>query len=309
MAAPVALHNLYYLIDTEAWLRQRTGAHDPLRSNQVQDFVRSEVFDDCAPALGITSRMQLWCTAQGWQIAEGAPIEHDDECLTKPVTIVLTTSGSDALALISVDGGAPQVYADVTTDHGVWHASSTIQISCPGGHGWTWDGDGYLNAADGAEQRVTALFGWGRSVISRCHECEAFDDDTTSGMCPCPGFAVYCPTCNQRCQVTLPEIATREPATGEDWIAAQIAALSNNELLLVKAVLDEIRAGRPVEHFTPGTTVYVDPWGTTEFVVQGTAPYFHENGVVSRKVEVRSKSGGLSGHVDPHQLRRVPPRS
>ena len=28
--------------------------------------------------------------------------------------------------------------------------------------------------------------------------------------CSCPGFAVYCPACGDRCQVTLPEVPTVE---------------------------------------------------------------------------------------------------
>jgi hypothetical protein len=46
-------------------------------------------------------------------------------------------------------------------------------------------------------------------VISRCRDCGAFDG-TTKAMRPCPGFAVYCPACGERCQVTLPEIPTLE---------------------------------------------------------------------------------------------------
>lgn len=213
MTEPVTLHNLYYLIDTDAWLHQRTGAHDPQASSQVQDFVSCDVFDDYSPRMDTAARMQLWCAAHGWQVAEGTPFEHDDACLTKPVTIVLAaTTGfpRSAVALVSIDGGAPQVYADVTTDEGYWLSSSTIQITCPGDHAWTWDGDRDLHAADGTEHRVTALFGPSCGVISRCRECEAFDDGATKDMCLCPGFAVYCPTCGQRCQVGLPEIPTFE---------------------------------------------------------------------------------------------------
>ena len=211
MTGPVTLHNLYYVIDTEAWLRQRTGAHDRQASSQVQDFAGCAVFDDYAPRMGTAARMQLWCAARGWQVAEGAPIEHDDACLSKPVTIVLAATAGlsrTAVALVSVDGGAPQVYADLTTDEGYWLSSSTIQISCPGDHVWSWDGNRDLLAADGTEHRVNALFGPSRSVISRCRQCEAFDDGATDDMCLCPCFAVYCPTCGQRCRVGLPEIPT-----------------------------------------------------------------------------------------------------
>lgn len=93
----------------------------------------------------------------------------------------------------------------------------------------------------------------------------------------------------------------------DQWIADQIAQLSENELRLIQAVLEEILAGRPVEHFMPGTKVYADSWGTAEFIVQGTAPWYDENGVAYRKVEIKSATGGLSGHVYPCELRRARP--
>ncbi len=213
MTDPVTLHYLYYLIDTRAWVDQRIGAHDPQRSTMLQDFVRCEVFDDYWPLMDMTGRMRLWCAAHGWPVADGASIEHDDPCLTKPVSIVLaatTCLPRQALALVSIDGGTPEVYADITTDEGYWLTSSTIQITCPGGHSWTWDGDRDLHAQDGSAGRIADLFGPNDSVISRCRECAAFDDGDTHDMCPCPGYAVYCPTCQQRCQVALPEIPTYE---------------------------------------------------------------------------------------------------
>lgn len=115
-------------------------------------------------------------------------------------------------------------------------------------------------------------------------------------------------TCADGCPRFAAIAATRgeSQAAVEQWIADQIAQLSENELVLVKTVLDEIRAGRPVEHFMPGTKVYADSWGTAEFIVQGTAPWYDENGVAHRKVEIKSAGGGLSGHVHPSELRRVP---
>ena len=101
----------------------------------------------------------------------------------------------------------------------------------------------------------------------------------------------------------------RPAVAAEQWIADQVSQLSENDLVLVKTVLDEISAGLPVEHFAPGTKVYVHSYGTAEFIVQGTAPWFDENGVAHRKVEVKSATGGLSGHIHPSELRRVPPSS
>jgi hypothetical protein len=104
-------------------------------------------------------------------------------------------------------------------------------------------------------------------------------------------------TCPDGCTRTMAEEA-------EQWIAEQVGQLSESELLMVKGVLDDIAAGRPVEHFETGAKVYADSWGTAEFIVQGTAAW-HENGVVSRKVEIMSATGNITGHVNPSELRRV----
>jgi hypothetical protein len=101
------------------------------------------------------------------------------------------------------------VYADVTTDEGYWRDAATITITCLDGHRWTWDGGCYLHAADGSEQHAADLFSAGQ-VVSRCRDCAAFDDGVTEAVCWCRGVAVYCPVCDQRCQVGLPEIATFE---------------------------------------------------------------------------------------------------
>jgi hypothetical protein len=215
MTEPVTLHHGYYLIDTRAWLKQRTGAHPGEHSQQLQDFTRCEVFDEYWPTIDTAARMRLWCAARGYLFDDRQPIEHDDRCLTKPVTIVLATttgSPSHALALVSVDDSAPEVYADLTTDEGYWLAASTIQITCPSGHTWTWDGDRDLHAADGSSHRIGDLFAPNADVISRCRQCAAFDDGHTDTGCPCPGYAVYCPTCDQRCAVTVAEIPTYEEA-------------------------------------------------------------------------------------------------
>jgi hypothetical protein len=86
----------------------------------------------------------------------------------------------------------------------------------------------------------------------------------------------------------------------DQWIADQVAQLSENELVLVKTVLEEIRAGRPVEHFMPGTKVYADSWGSVEFIVQGTAPWYDENGPPARNREghrlpVAARAGDQGG--------------
>ena len=90
-----------------------------------------------------------------------------------------------------------------------------------------------------------------------------------------------------------------------EWIARQTAELNESELRVVMGVLNDIAAGRPVEHFAPGTEVYCESWGDIVFIVQGETPWY-EDGVVSRKIAI-STTDDISGHVDPQKLRRVRP--
>jgi hypothetical protein len=212
MTDPVTRYDSYYRIDTPTWLNRRVGSRHDERSAALQDFARSEVFDLYHPAIDIAGRMQLWCAAHQFFVGDGALFEYDDSCLTQTLTIVLAaTSGvpREALALVSVDRAAPEVFADVTTDEGYWRDAETITITCPGEHHWTWDGGSSLHGADGSEYRAADLFNAGQ-VISRCRDCAAFDDDTTDTMCACVGVAIYWRTCDQRCQAGQPEIPTFE---------------------------------------------------------------------------------------------------
>jgi hypothetical protein len=211
MTDPVALYDSYYLIDTGAWLRQRTGDLDAERSSSLQTFTGCDAFNDYQPAMDIEGRMRLWCAANNLTVGDGAVIHHDSQTLTKAVTIVLaTTSGPrrDALALVSVDDRAPEVYADITTDECYWHDHTTIEIACGGGLYWTWDGGAYVHTAAGAEQRLTTVFGPGAKVITRCRDCAAFADGTAEDRCGCSGMAIYCPDCGKRARVRLPEVPT-----------------------------------------------------------------------------------------------------
>ena len=207
----VTLYDSYYLIDTQAWLDQRTGTHHADKSSSLQTFTGCDVFDQYQPSMDITGRLQLWCAANNLTVGDGAVIDHDSQTLTQAVTIVLAATAGprpDALALVSVDGGAPEVYADITTDEGYWNDATTIEIACTGGLYWTWDGGAFLHTADGTQQRITTVFGVGVPVISRCRACAAFDEGTTDFMCPCPGVVIYCPGCGDRARVRLPDVPT-----------------------------------------------------------------------------------------------------
>jgi hypothetical protein len=59
---------------------------------------------------------------------------------------------------------------------------------------------------------VSALFGDNlQAPFTACRDCTAYDqDDSSSGPCPhqCDGTTIYCPVCQARCVLELPEIPT-----------------------------------------------------------------------------------------------------
>lgn len=96
------------------------------------------------------------------------------------------------------------------------------------------------------------------------------------------------------------------------WIHEQIGDLTEQELLLVHVVLEEIRerradgtAAEMIEHFPRGTVVHVAHWADAEFIVQGTALQRDERQTWRRLIEVRSPDGSFSGAVSPAELTRA----
>jgi hypothetical protein len=106
-------------------------------------------------------------------------------------------------------------------------------------------------------------------------------------------------------------ITTNADPRRANWIEDQLGELSEGELRLVEAVLNEIKERRAdgttdtIEHFPHGTMVRLLGWADTEFVVQGTAPWRDQHDIWRRRVEIRSRDGAFSGHVDPSALSRV----
>lgn len=91
------------------------------------------MFDEYRTSLDMAGRLRLWCAAHGYPVGDGAVIEHD-RCLTEPVTIVLaTTTGMPrkALALVSINDGSPEAYADRTTDDSSRHAAPPSPSAAP----------------------------------------------------------------------------------------------------------------------------------------------------------------------------------
>lgn len=221
----VRIENGYHLIDAHTWVAQRTGPPLGELTDALREFIRHPVFDQHHPRLGVAARMQLWCAAHGWTVGDESTYHHDHDCLDRPVTVVLA-AGPDtsprahramgatvkqaAYALVQVGHHPPQVHHDVVTDDGYWLQVEPVEIRCPAGHRWTWLDRAELLTADGFEVSMAALFGHDPGApYAECRVCVAFDAGVHDEPCPCDGRrTIYCPTCGQRCRLTLPEIAT-----------------------------------------------------------------------------------------------------
>lgn len=211
----VRIEHGYHLIDTSAWVRQRTGEPLPELTEALGEFTHHPVFALYQPQMDTVARMQLWCAARGWTSSEETTFYHDQSALTEPVSIVLAVGNSDgvekaAYALVQVGDGAPRVYRDVTTDDGYWLQVEPVDIVCPAGHRWTWlDHTSLLDAAGGYVP-FADLFGRRPGApYAECRTCLAYDDGERDEPCPCESrWTIYCPTCDRRCRLELTDVPT-----------------------------------------------------------------------------------------------------
>jgi hypothetical protein len=213
MSSPVRIECGYYcLIDTDAWVAQRVGERADDLTALLREFTGHDLFRQQPMPLDVSSRVVLWCTARGWTVSEAAPLDHDDQRLTRPVSIILATApgpGPQAVAIVVVDDRDPVVYPDITTDEGYWYCVAAVDIVCPTGHRLTWDGGRGLVDHEGEDTTVAAVFGADlRAPFRSCRACESYDDADTDKHCGCGGWAIYCPVCGARCSLGLPAVPT-----------------------------------------------------------------------------------------------------
>jgi len=201
----------YHIINTGAWVRQRTSVPLADLTAALNEFTHQPGFGDYHPQMNTSARMQLWCAARGWITSEETTYHHDQDCLSEPVSIVLAT-GPDrsAYALVQIGHDAADVHLELTTDDGYWLQIEPVGIVCPGAHRWTWlDHTSVLDEA-GSHVQFTDLFGHASGApYAECRDCLAYDDGQRDELCPCDDrHTIYCPTCEQRCRPELTAVPT-----------------------------------------------------------------------------------------------------
>ncbi len=176
MNPAVRMERGYYLIDTNAWVDQRVGERADDFTAQLREFTDHDLFREQPTSMDVDSRVVLWCAARDWAVSEGAPIYHDDNQLTRPVSIILATAPgpeTQAVAIVIVRG---------LIDH------------------------------EGEDTTIAAVFGRDpQAPLRPCRACAAYDDSDTDLHCDCGGVsAIYCPVCGARCSLALPGIGTHQ---------------------------------------------------------------------------------------------------
>jgi hypothetical protein len=207
----VRIEHGYHLIDTTAWVRQRTGEPLPELTDALHEFASHPAFAQYHPQMDTSARMQLWCAARGWTTSAETSHYHDHDFLTEPVSIVLAVDADRvAYALMQVGDDAPQVYLDVTTDDAYWVQVEPVDIVCSAGHRWTWLDNSCLLDAAGHHLPFADLFSRRPGApYAECRDCLAYDNDERDEPCPCVSrYTIYCPTCNQRCRLNLTDVPT-----------------------------------------------------------------------------------------------------
>src|SRR6266487_2358223 len=120
MAEHVSIEHGYVRIDAAGWVAQRTAAQHADLTDLLREWGRLEPLSAWV-GWDWTTRAELWCQARGYPIAEGFPLTHDHPWLSADVSVLLATVPlAGAVAIVSINGHAPHVYADVTTDEGYW---------------------------------------------------------------------------------------------------------------------------------------------------------------------------------------------
>jgi hypothetical protein len=207
----VRIEHGYHLIDTRAWVAQRTGETLPELTEALREFADHPAFGQYHPQMDTAARMQLWAAARGWTSSEETSYYHDHDCLTQPISIVLAADPHRcAYALVQVGTNASEVLADLTTDDAYWGQVSPVDIVCPGGHRWTWLDHTSLLDNTGTYLPFTTVFGRDRGApYAECRDCLAYDNGDRDELCPCDNrWTIYCPTCGQRCGLELTDVPT-----------------------------------------------------------------------------------------------------
>ena len=199
----------YVVIDVDAWLDQRTGGPvDELTTDLLRWAATHPKGSQRAPTdRDWAATAREWMAGRGFEVADHDLIAHVETRLDATVWILRgSRPGYGPVAVVGVNNEPPSVCADVCTDSWDWFDADSVDIACPGGHGWTWRTGRELLTADGSFTTLTAVFGPGLDApFTPCPHCAAHAAGQGPEPCGCDGAPwIVCPACGRRCDVHLP---------------------------------------------------------------------------------------------------------
>lgn len=206
----------HLVIDTRAWVDLRTGGPEPALTTDLRRWARqhdedirdgADGPDEPPPKRTGPHRARAWCHDRGHQVREPSVIVHAETRLDAQVWVLLA-SASDGrrLAVIGINHDPPTVYLDTTCDPWWWCDADSVVITCPDGHSWVWHSGREVLTATGRPTTLTTVFGPSLDApFSICPNCTAFHLGSRTIPCTCDRSPwLLCPTCEQRCSLTLP---------------------------------------------------------------------------------------------------------
>ncbi|WP_143447409.1 hypothetical protein [Kineosporia sp. R_H_3] len=129
----------YVTVDVLVWLDQRTGGPIDELTTALQNWASRP---DAAPDW--LENAQTWMTTSGFEptspeLAVTDVIAHVETRLDAEVWILRGIHRDwGPVAVVGINHDPATVYADACTDSGDWFDADSVDITCPGGHGWTW---------------------------------------------------------------------------------------------------------------------------------------------------------------------------
>jgi hypothetical protein len=213
-------------IDTTAWLDQRTGGPDPDLTGDLHTWAATHTNTGEAnpgqpephrlgaePPVGVRNWpavARAWCAARGHETPEPDFLAHTGTRLDADLWILRAAVGSSRyrIAVIGINQDPPVVHAEVPLlDPWDWFDADSVDICCPGGHGWTWrTGRELVTANTGTFTTLTVVFGANLDApYAPCPACTAHQLGQSATSCGCDGTPwIVCPVCGKRCDVELP---------------------------------------------------------------------------------------------------------
>jgi hypothetical protein len=198
------------VIDTTAWLEQRTAGPLPGLTRQLRAWARAHRPDGAEWPEAVLA----WCAAHGYRgpdrTDQAGPLVIHHELTRLDADLWLACARHPTrgrFVVVQRDDREPRIYTDYTTrEIADWDDADSVDIACPRGHGWTWLTGTTLLDGQGSFTCLSAVFGTDPDApFTGCPHCAAFRHGQRARPCGCDRSSwITCPACGARCDAELP---------------------------------------------------------------------------------------------------------